>query len=328
MAKLTLTGLSTLVKAYVDSALTRISADDYTVDQETYSGLLVKIGKQIMQDSTFTDRLSELDGEDLPLGTTIEEYFINLLVPTAWDGTGANALTPDDPVFEKAFYSKELGRKTFTQTLRDNVFEKAMISNENASAIASQIIKAWTDSRTLFKYNAKRQLLGNVIDQVNTAVTANANLTMVQEHAKPVNVATAESFIKLVKERITELSQFVTESNNMGAVPSRAESLVLYVKGSDILPVLDVDALAGAFHKDKVEIPVIIKQVEDFGDTTDTNTYAILMDTRTARLHSHRLNVESQRNSNGEFTNLFAHETYIQYISNFTNINIFKPSGN
>jgi hypothetical protein len=60
------------------------------------------------------------------------------------------------------------------------------------------------------------------------------------------------------------------------------------------------------------------------GDADDV--YAILADTRIARLHSHRLATESERNATGEFTNMLAHETFIAYISKFVNVNLFKTA--
>jgi len=326
--KLTLTNLATLIKSYIDESLSLISSTDFTLEREEYSNLIVKIGKQLMLDSTFTDRLSELDGEELPYGTTIEEYFINLLLAKDWDGDGATALAPDDPIFENPYYSKELGRKTYKTTLRDNVYEKALLGSDEAAAIASQVIKKWLDSRTVTKYGYKRQLLGNVADYVVADKTANPTRTTVHPHAMPSDVATAESFIKAVKKRVTELSDFQTDSNNMGGVIAKADSLILYVKGSDLIPELDVEALAGAFNQGRVEIPVEVKALENFGTMEeDEGVFAILMDTRTARLHSHRLATDSQRNGEGEFTNYYAHETYTAFVSKFTNVNVFTTTG-
>lgn len=326
--KLTLTNLATLTLAYIDAELQMIAADDFEYDRETYSNLIVKIGKQLMQDSMFTDRLQELSGEELPFGTTIEEYFINLLLAKDWDGTGADALAPDDPIFGAAYYSKLLGRKTYKQTLRDNVFEKAMLGKNEAAAVAAQILKKLNDSVEVTRYGYKRQLLGNLIDKVVAAQNDDATLTMVHPHTVPSNVATAEAFIKLIKKRVTELAEFLTDTNNMSKVIAKADSLILYIKGSDIIPELDVEALAGAFNQSKVEIPVEVKILEDFGTITeDANVYAILMDPRTVRLHPHNLNAETQRNADGEFTNFYVHESYTGYISGYTNVNVFTTTG-
>lgn len=325
--KLTLTNLAALAAAYIDAELQMIAAADFEYDRETYSNLIVKIGKQLMQDSMFTDRLQELTGEELPYGTTIEEYFINLLLAKDWDGTGTDALAPDDPIFGSAYYSTLLGRKTYKQTLRDNVFEKAMLGTNEAAAVAGQILKKLSDSVEVTRYNYKRQLLGNLIDKVVAAEGADSTLSMVHTIAKPTTTQTAEAFIKLIKKRVTELSEFLTDTNNMSKVVARADSLILYIKGSDVIPELDVEALAGAFNQDKVQIPVEVKILEDFGTITgDANVYAILMDPRTVRLHPHRLNAESQRNADGEFTNFYVHESYTGYISGYTNVNVFTTT--
>jgi len=212
--KLTLTNLAALAAAYIDADLQMIAAGDFEYDRETYSNLIVKIGKQLMQDSMFTDRLQELSGEELPYGTTIEEYFINLLLAKSWDGTGANALAPDDPVFGTAYYSELLGRKTYKQTLRDNVFEKAMLGTNEAAAVAAQILKKLNDSVEVTRYNYKRQLLGNLVDKVVAAQDDDVTLTMVHPIVKPTTVETAEAFIKLMKKRVTELEGFLTDTNN------------------------------------------------------------------------------------------------------------------
>lgn len=329
--KLTLTGLATLVAAYVDKELQLIEAEDYELDRESFSGLLVKVGKQIMQDSTFTDRLSEFDSEELPFGTTIEEYFINLLMPTDHDPSGSNAMAPDDPNFEDAVYTKQLPRKTFKQTVRDNVYEKAMLSQADLSSVISNVVKRLKDSQIVYKYNVKRQLLGNLADFAVAAQADNANLTIVHKHAVPNDNASGESFIKLIKSRVTQLALMQTETNNMGNVLAVAPSLMLYInvdKATELVPSIDVDTLAGAFNKDKVEIPIEVKQLENFGTMEeDENVYAILLDPRGVALHPHRPNYKTQDNGEGEFINLFAHETYIGYLSKFTNVNVFTTTG-
>lgn len=325
--KLTIANLKTLIQTYADDTLQLIAKGDYEYDRETFSQLIVKIGKMVMLDSDFTDRLPELDVEPLLHGLDIEEYFINLFLPKDHDPTGATALAPDDPTFENAVYTKPWPRKTFTQTVRDNAYKKASLNGDAYSALIANVIKRWTDSRIVYKYGLKRQLLGNAVEHVLAAKTANADLTVVQKLAKPVDEATSVAFVEAIKDRATQLGLFETDTNNLGGVVAKAPSLTLYVRGSDIVPKLDT-MLAGAFNKDRAEIPITIKILEDFGThATDANVYAILMDTRTVGLHSHDLNTESQRNSQGEFTNLFAHETYVGFISKFTNINIFTTTG-
>ena len=109
MAKLTIPTLKALVVAQIDADL---QAQDAPFDPsaETITGLLIKIGKQITQDSTFVDRLPELEGDELAFGTTIEEYFTDLVLPVNYDPAATN-MAPKRLTFEDVVYSYELPRK-------------------------------------------------------------------------------------------------------------------------------------------------------------------------------------------------------------------------
>ena len=79
MAKMTVNGVQELAAAYVAAAK---QAGAWNATTDNLYHLIDKIGLQIMLDGKFQDKLPELDGNDLPLGKTIEEYFIDLTLPT------------------------------------------------------------------------------------------------------------------------------------------------------------------------------------------------------------------------------------------------------
>lgn len=68
--KMTISGLATAMATYV--AATK-QAGAWSGSTDNFVGLLDKIGKQITIDGGFYDKLPELDGEELPLGKTVEE---------------------------------------------------------------------------------------------------------------------------------------------------------------------------------------------------------------------------------------------------------------
>ena len=111
-------------------------------------------------------------------------------MPTDHDPSGSNAMAPDDPNFEDAVYTKQLPRKTFKQTVRDNVYEKAMLSQADLSSVISNVVKRLKDSQIVYKYNVKRQLLETCGLAVKN--TDNTNLTIVHKHAVPNDNATGK----------------------------------------------------------------------------------------------------------------------------------------
>ena len=68
---MTLSGLQDFVSDYVLAAK---QAGAWSGTTNNLYGLTDKIGKQITIDGSFSDKLPELDGEDLPFGKTIEEF--------------------------------------------------------------------------------------------------------------------------------------------------------------------------------------------------------------------------------------------------------------
>lgn len=321
MAKLTLTALATLIKGYVQAGLIEIPKGDYVANREVVSQLIVKIGKQLMLDSDFSDRLPELDAETLPFGTTIEEYFVNLTMPENHDMDGTDNMKPVRLVFEDPYYSKELGKKTFGVTIDDDQLKRAMLGeSEFAGVMAVQMKRLW-DSYTVYKFGLKRQLIGVAIENL-TVGSAQIVTT-----PKPVDTATGEAFTKLVKEYNTLLTEYETEDYNKGGVVAISPDVFLYVKGPKIIPTLDVDVLAGAFQVEKAQIPVKLKSLKDFGELTNfPKAYAVLVDTRGIALHPTSLSSTSDRNGKGEFTNYWLHANFTAFVSHFTNIVVFTEA--
>lgn len=318
---MTIAQARTLVNTYIDNA--KIAQDaPFTPSTNSLSGLLVKIGKQLMQDSRFADRLPELDAEELNYGTTIEEYFINLTLPVAYDGDGATNNAPHRPSFETVQYSYELGRKTFATTIDDTKYQNAMLGEAEFTDLTAKILYQFYQSWEVYKYMVKKQAIGRLIQRATAAPLYTAL-------AEPSDTATGEAFIKSVKKKVIELRDFITETNNLnGNLMSQAPSLVLYVKGSSILPSLEVDTWAGAFHRELAGLGVEVKNLEDFGTITGDNedAYAVLLDPRGVKVHPHNINANGSENAQGEFRNFYHHSTWTAYISKNTNVHVWRPA--
>lgn len=324
MAKPTLSDLATIVAAEIDETLVGVDGPFEPTENEI-TAMVNKIGKQLMLGSNFEDRLPELEGELLPYGATIEEYFIDLILPNNFDNDGANALAPARPSFEDIVYSYPLAKKTFKTTVDYGKIEQGMLGESEFSTLVARITKQLYDSLAIYKYALKRQLLGSAIDRLPTTVTPKNVVKL----AIPTTTATAEAFAKSVKDKVEYMTHIHDDMAIESGVVTRSDlaDLVLYVS-EGILSVLDVDLEAGAFNVGKVQVPVTIKALEDFGTlTAHTDTYAVLVDTRGVKLHTHRESATSQPNGEGEFMNYFLHHQPTGFISKYTNICIWEEPG-
>lgn len=326
MAKMTLESLKAFATSYV------AAAQQAGAWQETHNNLykvLDKVGKMITLDGEFQDSLPELSGDDLPLGKTIEEYFIDLTMPVDFKapdnsstGYAEAALKPYLPDTEEPAYSYSLGRKVLPTTIPYDNVERGAVNAEAAGNMIAKVTEKFADSGSLYRYALKKQLIGNMITKA-IEVDATAG-KLVSTIAKPVDTATGEAFIKEIKT-IKENFEFANEGNCLskaliGKTPE--SNLILYVK-KGVLPSLEVDTLTGAYHLDKIAIPCRVKVVDDFG-SADESVFAVMLDSRGIKLHKDYLTTKPQENAFSDFVNLFEHSEYTGFISKFTAIHVFK----
>ena len=317
MAKMTISGLQTLTKTYVAAAK---QAGTWTNSTNNLYKAIDKIGKMVMIDGQFIDKLPELDGDELPLGKTIEEYFIDLTLPEAYGAIateGGKDPAPALPTVENCSYSYSLGREKIKTTVPYDNVERAARSVEDASNMITKVLERLNNSYEMFKFAAKKQLLGNAADK---AVTAKLVTTI----AKPVDTATSEAFIKQIKQDV-ETASFPNEGGLNGCLIGAAPELVLYVK-KGVMPIVEVDALAGAFNEGRLAIPAKIKVVDDFGTMTNTGVYAILVDPRGIKLHRDYHAIRQSENADGDFINYVDHSEHTGFISKNVFIKAYKAA--
>ena len=320
MAKMTISGLQSAMASYV---LAASSAASWSASASNFVGLLDKIGKQVTIDGGFNDKLPELEGDELPLGKTVEEYFIDLTLPVAYTAPtvdGAADLAPALPSVEDVAYCYSLGRQYVKTTLPYDNFERGMISAQDSANLGAKIIERLQNSYDLTKFAMKKQLLGNAIDK---AVTAGA----VQTLALPVDTSTGEAAIKQIKKDI-EAAQFAHMGDCLAGsncLIGAAPELVLYVK-KGVMPSLEVDTFAGAFNREDLAVPCRIKVVDDFGTVTNSTVWGLLVDPRGIKLHNGYNAVRSKENGQGDFINFYRHFEETGFISKYVFIKAYKPA--
>ena len=148
-------------------------------------------------------------------------------------------------------------------------------------------------------------------------------LKLINEVDLPINTATGEAFIKAVKEQV-EYASDVSEGHSLnGNVLGVEEELGLYFK-QGVMPSIEVDTLAGAFHQEQLALGVDSKVIKDFGSTTST-AFAVLLDKRAIRLFEGYNATRSNENGFGDRLNIFRHVEYTGHYSRNAFICVVKP---
>lgn len=312
---MTINGLVALAKSYVAAAK---QAGAWNATTDNLYTAVDKIGKMIMLDGQFIDKLPELDGDELPLGKTIEEYFIDLTLPEAYtdiNTEGAKNEVPALPSVEQCAYNYTLGREKIKTTVPYDNVERAALNQNDAANMIAKILERLGNSYEMFKFQAKKQLLGNAADK---AVAAN----LVSTIAVPTDTTTGEAFIKAIKGEV-EAASFAHEGGLNGALIGAAPELVLYIK-KGVMPSIEVDTMAGAFNEARLAIPARVKVVDDFGTMTNTDVFALLVDPRGIKLHRGYHAIRTATNADGDFVNYVDHSEHTGFISKNVYIKAFK----
>lgn len=324
MAKMTQTALKTAMATYVAAGK---QAGVWADSQDNLIKAIDKIGKTIQINGDYNDKLPELDGDDLPLGKTIEEYFIDLTMPATYTTIAAEGAKDDVPALpdvEDCTYSYTLGRQKVKTTVPFDNLERAFNTSEGAANAITDISFKLQSSVNMTRYQMKKQLLGNAISKA--LAVKGTNTDVYKSQAIPTDTASAEDFILAVKEAGEDAS-FAHEGGLGGRFIGAAPSLKLYVlKG--VMPTVAVKAVAGAFQRDELAMPAEIKVVDDFGtitgQTDNKKVYAVLVDERGLKLHNGYMASRYKENADGDFVNYVRHFEDTAFISKSTFIRVFE----
>ena len=179
MAKMTLKEIEAAVASYVDASK---QAGTWSATTNNLVGLLDKIGKIVQIDTSFFDKLEELDGENLSYGKTVEEFYQDLIESVDWnqDADGSRVMRFYSPTYRPVCYNFSLGKKVIPTSIPNNNIERAVHNEGQFVEIIATMTKRLADSKAAFKYQLKRELLGRLCDLAEGAysnATAYVNAT-------------------------------------------------------------------------------------------------------------------------------------------------------
>ena len=324
MSKMTIAALQSAMATYVAAAK---QAGAWNKSNDNLIKAIDKIGKTVQINGIYADKLPELEGDNLPLGKTIEEYFIDLTMPETYSDItteGAKDDQPALPAVEDVCYNYTLGRQKVKTTVPFDNLERAFNTSEGAAAAITDISAKLQNSVDMTKYQMKKQLLGNVASK---ALAVKASVPDVYKAMPvPVDTETSEAFITAIKQAAEDAS-FAHQGGLGNRLIGAAPELKLYVK-KGVMPIVEVEALAGAFNSDKLALPASVTVVDDFGTitggTSGKQVYAILIDPRGVKLHEGYNASRYKENADGDFVNYVRHFEETGFISKSTFVRVFE----
>lgn len=270
----------------------------------TYSSLDDMIGKiahQIIKEVDTKDPLAVFDKVPVDNGDTIEQAIVKLVDASAYDPTGAGALTRETAVSVAVRYFNNWQRHTYKKTIDYSMIRKVMTTGRGAEEVADKIVSAMSNSRIHDKFKSLVALL-----QWGRAVGSYDALTAVIQSSTTIAAGSdgridAKAILRALKNTVKGFTFVSTDFNVPALKQSTPLDNIYIVMSYKMKNALDIDELAGVFNLEKTEIGARIIEIDD------DDEYIYVLDER-AILDYTRLNeMVSQINADGLFYNYFLH---------------------
>lgn len=280
--------------------------------------LINKIGRTILSQTMFTNKLAKFKTGGVVSPHDVEEIFIEMAKSEgSYDPEGKNALgrrenPPVHVIYHRQnrqdYYAISIGDIDFVRTFRSEATLDTFIRGLIQSVYTGDEFDEWCCMKnTIATYKNKEGACGYFDYDVKDM----GDYSNKEEFAK--------DFVKALRKAVQD-SSFMSDKYNVAGVPTKCDpSQMVLLVHKDILVEVDVERLATAFNKSDTDMKVVptIISMDDFGSLEDT--YGILVDKDWFRIYDTLIHMEPQRNAQGLFTNYFYHHHQILSASTFKN---------
>ena len=279
---------------------------------EFCEALVNKIGKTILLQKSFKNKLAQFKSGSVVSPHDVEEIFIEMAkAEGSYDKDGKNPLGRREAPDVKVNYHRQNRQDYYAVSIGDIDFIRVFRSEATLDAFIRRIINSVYSADEYDEWVAMKNVMATYQTYFDYDVK-----DMEAQTSKEVF---AKDFVKTLRKAVQDVSFASTEYNAAHVKTwSDPSELVLFVH-KDLLVEVDVELLARAFHKSDTDTKVVPKIIpmDDFGSLTDT--YALLVDRDWFRVYDTLVHMEPQRNAQGLFTNYFYHHHQILSASTFKN---------
>lgn len=294
--------------------------ETYTLLYNEFSQALVnKIGKTIINQKMFKNKLAKFKSGSVTSPHDVEEIFIEMAkAEGSYDKNGTNPLGRRTNPDVKAIYHRQNRQDYYAISIGDIDFVRVFRSEATLDTFIKGLINSVYSGDQRDEWVAMKNVLATYKNKGKTAPGYfDYDVLALDQREQPE--AFAKDFVKTLRKAVNDMT-FLSDKYNVAGVETQSEAkdLVLFVN-KDVVVEVDVERLATAFHQSETDMKVVptIVVMDDFGTLEDT--LALIVDKDWFRVYDTLMHMEPQRNAQGLFTNYFYHHHQILSASTFKN---------
>lgn len=294
-----------------------------TLANEFWNALINKIGKTLIEQKLFKNKLARFKSGAILSQQDVEEIFIEMSkAEGAYDPAGPNPLGRRQGPDVQVVYHRMNRRDKYVISIGDLDVLRVFRSEATLDSFISGLINSVYSGAAYDEWLAMKNLLCTY-DGYATAMCGDENWDAGPEQ-------NAKNFVKTVRKLVNDLTVAPSTNYNKAGVNtwSNPGDLVLLVN-KDVLAEVDVEVLAKSYNMGKTDIQIEVipmdelpfvktdNLLEEYNELYDA--YAILCDKDFFRVWDTLSHMEPQRNADGLFTNYFYHVHQTLSLSPFKN---------
>lgn len=264
-----------------------------------FMNLATRIGRVIAHRNILTNKLAPFKMENMALGYTMEEYFVECAKEHAYDQADAeNTLFKRElPDIKTAFYV--VNRKSYyPATITDDDMRKYFASWDGVNSLIARIVDSMYNGDNKDDYNYMKSAL----------VTHYENgLMKIVKTSAVTDTDTAKELARKITEYVSYLTEPTNEYNAMAVTKQNDYEDIYVILNGKSNSYLNIDWLAQTFQLEFAEFKAHVLVLPTLPSTKQGTIEALVVDSEIYRVFDQKYSVGVAYNAKGLYWNYFLH---------------------
>lgn len=262
--------------------------------------LATRIGRSIAHKNIINNKLAPFKMADMPLGYTMEEYFVDVAKEHEYNQELAetNQFKRELPDIKNAFYI--VNRKSFyKQTITDDDLRSYFVTWDGVTSLIARIVDALYNGDNKDDYNYMKSALATHYE--------NGHMKIVKLNSAVQDADSAKALAQQLTEYASYLTEPTSEYNGMGVTKqNEMDDLYIILTGKSN-SYLNIEWLAQTFQLDIASFKTHVLVIPTLPSTDNGTIEALLVDKEIYRVFDQKYNVTTKYNAEGLYWNYWLH---------------------
>lgn len=264
-----------------------------------FMNLATRIAKVIAHRNILTNKLSPFKMENMALGYTMEEYFVECAKEHAYDQASAEStlFKRELPDIKTAFYV--VNRKSYyPATITDDDMRKYFVSWDGVNSLIARIVDSMYNGDNKDDYNYMKSALIKHYEN---------GLMKIVKTSAVTNTDTAKELARKITEYVSYLTEPTNEYNAMAVTKQNDYEDIYVILNGKSNSYLNIDWLAQTFQLEFAEFKAHVLVLPTLPSTNQGTIEALVVDSEIYRVFDQKYSVGVAYNAKGLYWNYFLH---------------------